>query len=370
MTIRIRRFEPGDLPAIERLNARLAERGITDRVGREQPMQPSEERGDPVSRELFVAVDGDEVRGGVWLHEHQFRHRSETIRAGWLKYPVAESLIDRTYAGVPGALLFALMRRQPNLMALGMGDTAAPLARLLAGMGWSLTSVPFHLTPVRAARLFRYLPHLRRSRVMAAASGIAARTGAAAAVCAPLSIVRRVGSSVAAHGVSTHVVAEFGDWTDALWLRCREHYGFIARRDAAMLNQFYPANFRSLTRLRLKRRGEDIGWMCVTLSDAGRAADFGGLRVGLLVDGFGNPDDARAILAAGMQFLAAQGADLIVTNQLHRSWREPLRHLGFIQRPSNFVFAVSKPLTALLAAETAGQDIFLNRGDCDGPPRW
>ena len=38
------------------------------------------------------------------LHEHQFRHRNETIRAGWLKYPVAESLIDRTYAGVPGAL--------------------------------------------------------------------------------------------------------------------------------------------------------------------------------------------------------------------------------------------------------------------------
>jgi hypothetical protein len=218
--------------------------------------------------------------------------------------------------------------------------------------------------------MFRYLPHLRRSPAMAAFTGMAARVGAAAAVCAPLTVLRAGSTRLAARAVSVSRVNEFGGWTDELWLRSRDRYGFIARRDAAMLNQFYPASFPSLSRLRLQRDGRDIGWMCVTLSDAGRAADFGGLRVGFLADGFGDPEDARAIIAAGMQYLTAHGADLIVTNQLHRSWLAPLRYLGFIQRPSNFVFACSKAMTTRIAAETAAQEVFLNRGDCDGPPRW
>lgn len=373
MSIRVRRFEPDDAPAIDRLNARLAACGITDRVYPEAATTFAEARGDALSQELYVAVDNDEVRGGVWLHEHQFIHRAQVIRAGWLKYPVSESLINREYGGVPGALLVTLTRRQPEIMALGMGHRTTPIAQLLCSLGWGIIDVPFYAAPVRLARLLGHLPELRSVRWLERWAKIAARTGLATAAAAPINALRRVRTGLLLKDVVVSPVSAFGPWADAIWTDARDRYGFIARRDAAMLNQFYSQDFPRLTRLRVMQRNADIGWICVTLANpASQAArrEFGELRVGLLADALGIPANAPVILAAGMRHLVSQGADVIVTNQMHPSWRRPLRYLGFVQRPTNFLFAYSRRIAGRLADEIEAGDLFLNRGDCDGPPRW
>jgi hypothetical protein len=166
-------------------------------------------------------------------------------------------------------------------------------------------------------------------------------------------------------------VPEFGDWATRIWEESRSRYGFVARRDAEMLNRFYSGQFAGVTRLRVTKLGREMGWLCVTFPSAGSRSsyrEFGDVRVGLLADGMCDPAHAATLLAAGCRYLIAEGADLLVTNQMHESWRRPLRYLGFVRRPTNFLFGHSKAMGAKLGAEIASGDLFLNRGDCDGPP--
>jgi hypothetical protein len=373
VTIRIRRFDPGDLPAIERLNARFAEMGVNDRVYPESHTTPAESRGDAMSQELYVASDSDgEVRGGVWLHEHQFYSKGSAIRAGWLKYPVGESLINRDYGGVPGAMLLTMMRRQPEIMALGMGQRTAPFTQLLASLGWNILDVPFYVAAVRPARVLRYMPMLRDRMVLKTGATLASFTGVPNLAMSPLSIRRRINARRLLRDVEVHLEKQFGAWADDIWAEARDRYGFVARRDAAMLNLFYR-NFPHVTRLRVTRGGKNIGWVCTTMAEPNSAAaqgEFGNLCVGLISDGFGTPENAPTLLAAAMRYVQDRGADLIVTNQIHPAWTAAMKPLGFIARPTNFFFGFSKKIAVRLNGEIANGGVFLNRGDCDGPPRW
>jgi hypothetical protein len=372
VSIRIRRFEPGDVAAIERLNARFQERGVVDRVYPESATTPAESRGDAMSQELYIAADEREVRGGVWLHEHEFFQRGASFRAGWLKYPVAESLINRDYGGVPGAMLLTVMRRQPEIMALGMGQRTAPFTQLLASLGWQIIDVPFFAAAIRPARVVRHLPMLRNRPLLKTAAALASFTGIPNAALALHSLRRRSSARKLLRDVAVHQEPSFGAWADETWQEARDNYGFVARRDAAMLNLFYR-NFPHVTRLRVTRKGRNIGWVCTTMADPKNPVarrEFGDLCVGLIADGFGSAANAPALLAAAMQHLTNHGADLIVTNQIHPAWSAPLNQLGFIQRPTNFFFGYSRKIAARLNGELANGGIYLNRGDCDGPPKW
>jgi hypothetical protein len=269
-------------------------------------------------------------------------------------------------------MLVTLTRRQPQIMALGMGGRATPLAQLLAALGWGIIDVPFYVAPVHPARVVDNLPLLRQSPMLRRGAILAARAGIATAAGLPVNLLRKLTSEVLLRGVDVRPVPEFDDWATRIWAESRDKYGFAARRDAPMLNRFYPADFPQLTRLRVTKRGREIGWVCVTVprTESRRASrELGQLRVGLLADGMGSPNDAATLLAAGFRFLVAAGADLLVTNQMHESWRRPLRYMGFLQRQTNFLFGYSKSMGARLAGEIAKGDLFLNRGDCDGPPR-
>ena len=95
---------------------------------------------------------------------------------------------------------------------------------------------------------------------------------------------------------------------------------------------------------------------------------FGDMRVGTIVDGLADPDDAGIVVAAAARELEKRGVDLIVSNQTHRMWGDGLRAAGFVSGPSNFIFSASKPLSELLAPFEAGiREAHINRGDGDGP---
>jgi len=99
-----------------------------------------------------------------------------------------------------------------------------------------------------------------------------------------------------------------------------------------------------------------------------RHKQFGAMRVGSIVDCMARPEDAGEVMAAAADVLLGRGTDIIVSNQLHHAWGKALKRAGFLSGPTNFLFAVSKPLASLLQPVDAGQiDMHMNRGDGDGP---
>jgi hypothetical protein len=368
--IRFRRVRPApDSAAIARLNARLRAAGLEHVVGNE-PADRAEPSLDaqPIIERMFVAADDDgEIRGAVWLKEQLFWTRSGIVRAGWMIYPVSESLADPRFAGVPGTLLFGLLREQPQLMALGMGGEAGSFAKLLAGARWKHTLVPLHFRVLRPARVLRELRVARRTPArriaghLLAASGLA-RIGYAAVAGLDRAIHRR---SIAAADATP--VDRFEGWVDAVWEAHRAEYAFCAVRDARLLDTLYPSDFAPITRLRVRRADADLGWVCAQAIDARGTwlePHFGELRVGILTDAFASPADAVAVLDAGLRALCAEGVDLIVTNQLHTGWREAARALGFWVGPSTLAFSWSPRADPLLADRGA---VHLTRSDGDGP---
>jgi hypothetical protein len=72
-------------------------------------------------------------------------------------------------------------------------------------------------------------------------------------------------------------------------------------------------------------------------------------------------------MAAATRFLADRGVDMIMSNQSHAAWVTALESNGFLQGPSNFIFATSKKLTGILGAlEQTVTQVHINRGDGDG----
>jgi len=372
VTLEVRRFLATDVPAIDRLNERLKAGGVAHQVFGE-PVPGREVAGAPRSHRVFVAAAPPEVRGGVGLLEQDFYLAGETVRAGWIKYPVAESLVDQAYSGVPGSLMLQLLREQPRLMALGMGGHGGALARLLAGLRWPGITVPFLFRLVRPFRVLRELRYARSTRLRRMLLNFLAFSGLGPLGYHGATAVRRLASPGPPEGVTATMEPGFGPWADEAWARCRDHYGFLAARTQSVLNDMYPADFEGLTRLRVFQAGREVGWSVVLRLDLrdGRDRDhFGRLAVGVVADGLAAPADAGAVIAAGVEHLLTSDVDILISNQSHSAWITALRHLGFYAGPSNFAFYYSPTMQALLESDvTQAKGLLLNRGDCDGP-KW
>jgi hypothetical protein len=365
VTVRIRRFQAGDGDAIGRLNQRLRAGGATDVVypeGHEQdPTRPVRER-------LFVAADAGEIRGGVWLKEQHFRLRGEEVAFGWLKYPVAESLVDARFSGVPASLLMQCLREQPRLLALGLGGHATPLARMLARLGWAGGSVPFYFRVTRPVRVLHELAPLRRTPLLRMASSVLASSGLPWLGLQLLDLARAAVGRGRWRRCEAEACGAFGDWADLVWERIRDAYGFVAVRDRAGLADMYPSSMPDIVRLRVHRGADDVGWAVVVRHDFAVGAPdryFGRLTVGVLADALALPGDALAVAGTALEFLSDAGVDIVVGNQSHPAWTGALGTLGFLPGPSRFAFYRAPAAERLIASQAAGMHV--NRGDCDGP---
>lgn len=362
--MKVRRFQSEDLPRISRLNARLAAGGVQWHVWGEGPADGDDRR--PIATRCFVAEADDEVRGAVWLHEHAFWVDGAERRAGWAKYPVSESLVDPAFGGVPAAMLIKLTREQPLLMALGMGGRDGAFARLLQGMRWKGVDVPFMVRLARPGRVLRHLRSVRSTAARRIALDLLAFTGLGWAGWRLVEGWQRLRAGRAAP-LEVTVETHFGEWADETWHRTRGAYGFVAARDAAMLNAMYPPEL-PVARLRMRRDGREVGWSVVLLRDLrDRPANpFGPLRVGLIADAMGDPADAAAIIGAADAHLQRLGPDLLWSNQLHPAWVEALAAAGYRAAPSQFAMLWSAKMDAALGT-AAERGMHVNRGDCDGP---
>jgi hypothetical protein len=239
-----------------------------------------------------------------------------------------------------------------------MGGFDRPLPRMLQGIGWKLHAVPFHFRVVRAGRFLRNIQPLRRSVGRRLAADVAAFSGMGAV---GLRFLQRRSS---APRVEHEIVNEFGVWADRLWERANREYAMVGSRDAATLNILYPAEGARFIRVRVG----DKGWAVLIDTQMRGHKYFGDMRLGTIADCFASPADAPAIIRAATAVLESRRVDLIVSNQSHAAWNDALLANGYRAGPSNFIFAASKKLAALLDPwDVNVTRVHLTRGDGDGP---
>ena len=175
MGIQVQPFEEHHIEAVKAFNARIATQvdELENRFGGAAHSRLPESvvptwlppvEGSLLREEHFVAVEGDEVRGGYTLKFQEFSYRGKVhSMAGWHE-PVSEGIIEKKYAAVGMMLLRAALKAEPHLYCTAMGGIDTVLPKLLKAMHWQLELSSFQFYVHRPYRFFRGLRHLRRDR--------------------------------------------------------------------------------------------------------------------------------------------------------------------------------------------------------------
>ena len=319
----------------------------------------------PVYQEFFLAVEEGVVRGAYSLTQESWRVAGQSYAVANYRLPLSEGLVNAAYRGVSLVLARDALKRQPLLYCLGMGGYDRPLPRTLRAMKWPMFSTPFFFHALRPSRVLRNLTSLRSSPWRRLAFDAAAWSGAGWAAL-------KLTQSWQGHGQpwrpAGRVAPEFGEEEERLWEEVNKTYQALAVRDARVLNLRYPREDACFIRLRVERAGRLLGWAVLLATGMREHKHFGDLRVGTIVDCLAMPEDAQAVAGAAAAELRRRDVDLIVSNQTHAAWCAAFRRAGFLEGPSNRIFAASVKLGQLLGplAENQGR-LHITRGDGVGP---
>lgn len=352
------------VPGVREFNSRLLAGGASSEfLYPESPVSrwlPYEE-GRRLYNEFFLAVENDAVRGAYAIKRQEFAIQGAVRTVGTYHHPVSEGIVNRAYGLVGVRMLREALRRDPIMYGLGGEGPDKPLPRMLKLLGWTDFLVPLHFKVLRPARFLRNLPILREVRWRRVVADLAAGTGAGwlgiRALQWRLPVLDRV---------TVEEVPDFDQWADAVWERCKDRYVMTAVRDSAALRILFPAGNPRFVRIRVRRNGDWIGWAVVAEPNHDNPK-LGGLRMGWILDCFGAPEDAPAIVRAAVEAFERRGVDLVASQQSHAAWTRALRRVGFLNGPSNTIFAASPELTRLLAPLPVNRSrIHFNRSDGDG----
>ena len=370
MAIEIRPFTSEHVEAMKAFNRRLAQGGSHYRF----PELPTpgwlpRREGIPLYQEYFVALDGDAVHGAYTLKLQPFAVRDEVVMIAGQHFQLSEGIIDPRFGLVGLRLIQDAMARHPLLFGLGMGGFDAKIARLLQALRWRLVPCSFYFRVVHPHRFLRRIAFLRRDWRRRLALDALAYSGLGWLALGVAQAYKGLGRGGLA-GVGCDVVPRFAAWADTLWERARGAYAMIAVRDSTVLNALYPTDHPRFIRLRVARAGRPVGWAVLLDTQMAGHRQFGGMRVGMVVDCLAEPGDEVAVAAMAARHLAGRGVDLIVTNQLHRDWCAAFARDGFLKGPSNIaleIFAASPTLAARLEPfeVTAGRT-HMTYGDGEG----
>ncbi len=316
-----------------------------------------------IYQQYYLAVEGDAVRGGFILKYQDFSIGAQIRRIAYYHLPLSQGIVNRAYAGVGVMMLRSALKLEPVLFALGMGGFDNPLPLMLKAMKWKLTAVPFFFRVIHPGLFLREISALKRSPTMRLGAQFASRTGVGWFMIHAAQRFRQKAVNIK---IQTDLISEFGSWSDDLWRECSSAYAFIGSRDSATLNMLYPHG-KNFFCLRVTRDSSLLGWAVLLNTQMHRNKYFGNLCVGSIVDCLAAPQHAECIVQTAAEFLVRQGCDLIVTNHTHGQWGLALTRSGFLSGPSNFVFAPSPALADALGPTQGISEIFLTRGDGDGP---
>jgi hypothetical protein len=368
VTITIERFTEDHVPAVREFNKRIEAGGGSYRFP-DSPVPLWLPRRDPIPlfQEYLVALEGNMVRGAYIMKPQAFAFDGEVRMIAGYHLPISEGAVDRRYAPVGLLMLNDALKRQPLLFGLGGGSYDEPIARMLKAMKWSTLSCPFYFKVNHPFRFLRGIVFLRHKRSMRILLNSLAFSGLGWMVIKSLQSLRRLTQRGAADCRSEEV-ENFSSWADEIWKQARDHYAMVAVRDADILNTLYPRGNERFRRIKVLRQGKVIGWAVVLNTKVEDHKYFGSMRVGSVVDCLAVAGEEYQVVAMATRGLEGSGVDIIVTNQLHRSWCKAFSGNGYLVGPSNFIFAASPQLAQTLHPfEINASRIHMTRGDGDGP---
>ena len=368
--IHIEQYPDRHAEAVRRFNDRLRAGGVSDRFPTAPvPAWLPKIDGRSIFQEYYLALDEEgEVRGAYILKHQDFQIGNRVVSIADYHLPISEGAVGRRYSQVGVMLLRDALGRQPLLYGLGMGGLQEQVAKIFQAAGWSMFFVPFFFRIVRPNAFLRNIAFLRRSALKRTVLDLAAACGLGWLGIRALQAFHNRNTISSKPPAETEPSDEFSDWTDELWNSCKEQYGMSAVRDAETLRILYPKNNKRFIRLKITSGSRTIGWAVALDSQLSGHKQFGDMRLGSIVDCFASVDDTTVVVDAARRFLASRGVDLIVSNQSHAAWQRGFREAGFLNGPSNFIFAASKKLAELLKNDgVENDDLHFNRGDGDGP---
>jgi len=311
----------------------------------------------------YLALDGEEVRGGYLLASYPCVLNGVAATVANIQSPLAESIIDKRFLLLPALMVKQFLRHNPLCFCVGMGQPTNPLPRLLRAAGWSVEAVPFYFRVHRVGRFLRLLPLLRRPAWKRLGAGAIAVTGLGRL----LGAVAQRRKCAAPSGFDVIREDGWGDWADEIWTAFKNQCRFAVRRDAAMLRELYPPAEPRLRILRIVAGRRTVGWAAALLTPMRRHPHFGDLYVATILDCAAKPDAFPAVAILVDEALGREGADLVITNQALGRWTAAFGMAGFRSYPSNYQFACSPGLAMQLSNRPVSTElVHLTRGDGDG----
>ncbi len=368
MPIVIEPYSDQHTTAVREFNTRLGCKGVSFRFPESSVSQWLPRRDSiPLYQEYFVALEGNTVRGAYIVKQQAFKCNGEATMIGNYQLPISEGITDRHYAHVGLLMLKDALKRQPLLFGLGMGGFDEPIVQMLKAMKWRMVFCPFYFHVSHPFRFLREIVFLRRQRFRRMMLDFLTFSGLGWIAIKSFQSLKRL-TQRATLDLTSEEVENFSFWADEFWKRARDHYAMVAVRDAAILNRLYPSSNGRFKRIKVLQRGEVIGWAVLLNTKMENHKYFGRMRVGSVVDCLAVEGEEYHVIAMATRYLEHMGVDIIVTNQLHRSWCEAFSGNGYLLGPSNFIFAASPQLAENLAPfETWSMKVHLTRGDGDGP---
>jgi hypothetical protein len=354
------------IPSVHDFNERMAAGGLASelRFPEELDAQFCKDPKDPLFREYFLAVDGNNVRGTYFITHEQWIANGHPCRVASIRLPTSEGLINPQYKGLGRAVLKHALSRNPFLYGLGYGDKNRPLARLVRSQGWIWAETPFYFRCVHPRKVLQNLPWLRGRPGCRFLFDVATWSGAWTGTKAFQYLRTRTPATPAT--VST--VSDFGDWVDDLWERVRGAYSVLSVRNLRMLRARYPADDARFIRMAFHCKSELRGWAVGLATTVQDHRHFGNLRVGTIVDCLAVPGNEHSVVYAAAKALEGRGVDVIISNQSNRSWCTAFERVGFLSGPTNRFFTPSPELARLLESfEQTFPFTHLTRGDAAGP---
>ncbi|MGY4828004.1 hypothetical protein ACVNIS_05425 [Sphaerotilaceae bacterium SBD11-9] len=325
--------------------------------------------GQNVWREYYLAVEDDAaVRGAFALKPQDWLIKGEVkVVTDW-QGPFSEGAIDVRHGTLGLRMIRDMLKKRPLLYSWGHGGDDQPVVQMLRKMNWLLHPTPFCLWIAKPSRFLRLNAQLRKTAARRFALDALACTGLGWLGLRAMHALLKLKNAGSFSATATEVPS-FGPWADELWQRCKGKYSAVAVRDAASMNALAPAGaWPPVTRLRVDRAGQTIGWALVMDTQMKGEHRFGDLRVGSIVDCLADPADAGEVVSAATRVLTQRGVDIVVSNQAHPEWARGFARNGYAVLPDKRLFAGSPALQEALAPfDQVSQGLHLTNMDGHGP---
>lgn len=327
--------------------------------------------GASVWREYWLAVeDQTRVVGAYGLKPQKFLIDGHEISVADWQGPVSLGQIEPRYNTLGLRMVRDMLKKQPELYSWGHGGQVGPVPDLLRKLGWLLHPTPVALLLTKPQRVLEQLPALQQSDFAWAIPILSSIPGLDLLFKAKAWMGDRRDPDDAT--LTFSIEPTFGSWADAAWERGRTAYDFVAVRTSEILNRLMPrsdqAEWKEPVRLRVRHRGQDIGWAAVLITHQPGHSRFGDLRFGSIIDVFAHPGDAPRVISVAKRYLKEHDLDLILSNNSHPVWQSALRRSGFLMTGGRRLFAASPVLRQRLSPWPRFRDnMLLTNMDGHGP---